>query len=173
MISSILSGDLTSNVPISGAQNTLTSYYVGGDCMTINCIWHWGSCFAALWSTLLLPLLPGSLRPRVIVSFRVSSMYQIDISFLNFWDKARSFLSLRVFIFIVISTTFRSIFPLAFCRFLSFTELRTTSFIEPTGVACSDSVSHNQVQVLSIPVLLLACSQVWTCDLQMIVPLEA
>ena len=39
-------------------------------------------------------------------------------------------------------------------------ELRTTSFIECTGVACSDLVSHKWVQVLSIPVLLLACSQV-------------
>ena len=66
-----------------------------------------------------------------------------------------------VFIFIVISTTFRPIYPPAFFRCLSnsvtFTELRTTSFIESTGVACSDSVSHNRVQVLSIPVLLLAC----------------
>ena len=52
-------------------------------------------------------------------------------------------------------------------------ELRTTSFIESTWVACSDSVSHNRVQVLSIPVLLLACSQDWTCNLQMIVSLEA
>ena len=41
------------------------------------------------------------------------------------------------------------------------------------GVACSDSVSQNQVQVLSIPVLLLACGQDWTCILQMIVSLEA
>ena len=40
------------------------------------------------------------------------------------------------------------------------------SFIESTGVAYSDSVSHNRVQVLSIPVLLLACSQDWTCNLQ-------
>ena len=40
-------------------------------------------------------------------------------------------------------------------------------------VACSDSISHNQVQVLNIPVLLLACSQDWTCNLQMIVSLEA
>ena len=74
-----------------------------------------------------------------------------------------------VFIFIVISTTFRSICPLAFFRCLlnsgTFTELWTTSFIESTGVACSDSVSHNRVQVLSIPVLLLACSQDWTCNL--------
>ena len=46
-------------------------------------------------------------------------------------------------------------------------------FIESTGVACSDSVSHNQVQVLNIPVLLLACNQDWTYNLQMIVFLEA
>ena len=68
-----------------------------------------------------------------------------------------------VFIFIVISTTFWLICPLAFFRCLSnsgtFTELQTTSIIETTGVACSDSVSHNRVQVFSIPVLLLAC---WT-----------
>ena len=31
----------------------------------------------------------------------------------------------------------------------------TSSFIESTGLTCSDSVSHNRVQVLSIPVLLL------------------
>ena len=82
-----------------------------------------------------------------------------------------------VFIFIVISTTFRPICPPTFFRCLSnsgtYTELRTTTFIESTGVACSDSVSHNQVQVLRIPVLLLACSQDWTCNLQMIVSLEA
>ena len=82
-----------------------------------------------------------------------------------------------VFIFIVISTTFRSICPPAFFRCLSnsgtITELRTTSFIESTGVACSDSVGHNRVQALSIPVLLLACRQDWTCNLQMIVSLEA
>ena len=68
-----------------------------------------------------------------------------------------------VFIFIVISTTFQLICPPAFFRCLSnsgtFTELQTTSFIESTGVACSDSVSYNWVQVLSIPVLLLACSE--------------
>ena len=51
--------------------------------------------------------------------------------------------------------------------------LWTTSFIESTGIAGSDSVSHNRVQVLSIPVLLLACSDDWTCNLQMIVSLEA
>ena len=54
----------------------------------------------------------------------------------------------------------------------TFRKLQTTSFIESTGDACSDSVSHNRVQVLSIPVLLLACSQDWTCNLQMIVSLE-
>ena len=82
-----------------------------------------------------------------------------------------------VFIFIVISTTFRPICPLAFFRCLSnsgtYTELWTTSFIESIGVACSDSVSHNQVQVLSVPLLLLACSQDWTSNLQMMVSLEA
>ena len=72
---------------------------------------------------------------------------------------------------------FRQIFPPAFFRYLpnlgTFTELQTTSFIESTVVACSDSVSHNQVQVLSIPVLLLACNQNSTCNLQMIVSWEA
>ena len=51
--------------------------------------------------------------------------------------------------------------------------LHRTSFIESTGVACSDSVSHNWVQVLSIPVYLLACSHDWTCNLKKIVSLEA
>ena len=41
------------------------------------------------------------------------------------------------------------------------------------GVTYSDPVSHNKVQVLSIPVLLLACSQDWTWNLQIIVSLEA
>ena len=82
-----------------------------------------------------------------------------------------------VFIFSVISITFRPICPPAFSRCLSnsvtYTELRTTSFIQYTGVTCSDSVSHNRVQVLSIPALLFACSQDWTGNLQMIVSLEA
>ena len=64
-----------------------------------------------------------------------------------------------VLIFIVISTTFRPICPLAFFRCLSnsgsYTELQTTSFIESTGVTCSDSICHNWVQVFSNPVLLL------------------
>ena len=58
------------------------------------------------------------------------------------------------FMFMVISTIFRPICPSAFFRDLSnsgtFTELRTTSFIESTGVTCSGSVSHNRVHVLSI-----------------------
>ena len=45
--------------------------------------------------------------------------------------------------------------------------------IESTGVACSDSVSYERVQVLSIPVLLLTCNQDWTCNLQMIVFLKS
>ena len=67
--------------------------------------------------------------------------------------------------------------PPVFFKFFSnsgtFTELQTTPFIESTGVAGSDSVSHNRVQVLSILVLLLDCSEDWTCNLQMIVSLEA
>ena len=58
-----------------------------------------------------------------------------------------------VFIFIVISTIFWSICPPAFFRCLLnsgvFTDLQTISFIESTGVACSDSVSHIRVQVLT------------------------
>ena len=65
-----------------------------------------------------------------------------------------------VFIFSVISTTFRPIYPPGFFRCLSksgtYTELRTTSFIGSTGVTCSDSVTYNRVQVLSIPIL-------WRC----------
>ena len=37
------------------------------------------------------------------------------------------------------------------------------------GAACCDSVNHNRIQVLNIPVLLLACSRDWTCNLLMIV----
>ena len=81
-----------------------------------------------------------------------------------------------VFVFIVISTTFQPIYPPAFFRCLSssgtYMELRTIIFIEYPGVAFSDFISHNRVQVLDIPVLLLACSQDWTCNLQMIVSLE-
>ena len=66
-----------------------------------------------------------------------------------------------VVIFIAV-TTFWPICPPAFFRCLSnsgtYTELQTTSFIESMGVASSDSVNHNRVQVLSIPALLLASS---------------
>ena len=74
-----------------------------------------------------------------------------------------------VFIFFVISITFWPVCPPAFF----YMELRTTSFIESMGIACSDSVSPNRVQVLNIPVLLLTCSQDWTCNLQMSDSLEA
>ena len=70
---------------------------------------------------------------------------------------------------------FRPIFPLAFFRW---TQEPSRNFelrplLKPRGVTCYDSVSHNRVQVLNIPVLLLACSEDWTCNLQMIVSLEA
>ena len=38
------------------------------------------------------------------------------------------------------------------------------SFIASIGITCSDSISHNRVQVLSIPVLSLACSQATPVD---------
>ena len=78
---------------------------------------------------------------------------------------------------LIITKMFWLMCPPAFFRYLSnsgtLMELQTTPFTEFTGVACSDSVSYNQVQVLSILVLLLACSQDWTYNLQIIVSLEA
>ena len=77
-----------------------------------------------------------------------------------------------VFIFIVISKRFgRYVLRTSsgVCRIRE----PSRNFIESTGVACSDSVSHNRVQVLSISVLFLACSQDWTCNLEVIVSLEA
>ena len=106
----------------------------------------------------------------------------LSASCLNFWDEAWWFLLLRVFwtivfIFIVIFAKFWPIYLPAFFTCLlnsvTFTELWTTSFIKSTGVSISDSVSHNGVQVLSIPKLLLACSQDWPCNLQTIVSWEA
>ena len=99
-----------------------------------------------------------------------------DISCQNFGDEAWWFLSLRVFGLLSSSL---SLFPQRFGRYVlrpSLGVFRTwepsRNFIVSTEVACSDSVSHNQVQVLSIPVLLLDCSQDWTCNLQMIVSLQ-
>ena len=40
-------------------------------------------------------------------------------------------------------------------------------------ITCSDSINHNQVQVLGTPVLLLIFSQDWSGNLLMIVSLEA
>ena len=81
-----------------------------------------------------------------ILSFRIDVIISY-ISCLNFEDKTLRIYIIKgfrtiVFIFIVISTTFRLICPPAFFKCLSnsgtFMELRTTSFIESTGVACSD-----------------------------------
>ena len=101
------------------------------------------------------------------------------INCLNFWDEACWFLSLRVFGLLSSSLLLFSqrFGRYVFCGCLSnsgtFTELRTTTFIESTGFACSETISHDWKPVLSIPVLLLACSQDWTCNLQMIVSIEA
>ena len=86
------------------------------------------------------------------------------------------FLSLRVFGLLSSSLL---LFPQRFGRYVHpsssgvcrtrgiYTELQTGFFNESTGVVCSDPVSHNRVQVLSIPILLLACSQDRTYNLQM------
>ena len=63
-----------------------------------------------------------------------------------------------VFIFIVISTMFQPAFFRCLSNLGIFSELWTTSFIESMGIACSDSVRRNRVQVLNIPVLLLTWS---------------
>ena len=146
-----------------------------------------------MWSINSLPLLPGPLWPRVEVPLRVQSMGQKELSNHLLYSKPLNCVKMNelcwiellvikgfrtiVFIFIVISTTLQPICLPAFFRCLSnsgtYIELQTTSFIESTEVACSDSVSHNWVQVLSIPVLLLTCSQDWTCNHQMIFSLEA
>ena len=130
-----------------------------------------------LWS------LTSSHALKCIYIKKLIYIYLLYNSSIRYWTLSKLFCifiikGFRTIVFIfIISTMFRPICPPAFFRCLlnsgTFTELRTMSFIETTGVACSGSVSHNQVQVLSIPVLLLACSEDWTCNLQMIVSLEA
>ena len=60
-----------------------------------------------------------------------------------------------------------------FCQIQESTQnFKPYPLFNPQGgerVACLDSVNHNQVRVLSIPVLLRAYSQNWTWNLQMIV----
>ena len=89
-------------------------------------------------------------------------------SCLNFWDEAWWFLSLRVY---GLLSSALWLFPQRFGLYVLWPssgvcrnrepsrnfELRP--LLNPGGVTYSDSVSHNLVQVLSIPVLLLACSQ--------------
>ena len=55
----------------------------------------------------------------------------------------------------------------------NFTELQTTSFIESTGSPVLIPLAITGYKDLIIPVLLLACSQDWTSNLQTIVSLEA
>ena len=56
------------------------------------------------------------------------------------------------------------LFPQRFSQYVFWPSSGVCQTWEPTWnfelqVACSDSMNHNQVQVLSIPVLLLACCQ--------------
>ena len=113
---------------------------------------------------------------------RNRSIWNRNISCLNFWVEACWSLSQRSFGLLSSSLL---LFPQRFGRYV----LRPSSgvcrtreplrnfdlrpLLKPRGVPCSDSVCHDRVQVLSIPVLLLACSEDWTCNLQMIVFLAA
>ena len=106
---------------------------------------------------------------------QLTRMYKYRKLYIYILSHKYIFLSLRIFGLLCSSLL---LFP-RFGRYVlqpssgSNMELRTTSFIESTGVACSDSIKHSQVQVLNIPVLLRACSQDWTSNLQMIVSLQA
>ena len=104
------------------------------------------------------------------------------VSCLNFWVEAWWFLSLRVFKLLSSSLL---IFPQRFggyvlrpsscvCRNRELSrnfELRP--LLNPWGSSVLIPLAITGYKVLSIPVLLLACSQDWTCDLRMIVSLEA
>ena len=92
--------------------------------------------------------------------------FQVFLSITNIYMIARNYAYLIVVIFIIKGfQTIVFIFIVISTTFLELGNLQTISFIESTGVVCSDSVNHKRVQVLSIPVLLLACSQDWTCNL--------
>ena len=77
-----------------------------------------------------------------------------------------------IFIFIAILTTYRLMCLPGFRCFLSnsglYTELRSTSFNLSTKSLDLFPFNHNQVQVLSVPILLLVSSQGLTCKLQII-----
>ena len=94
---------------------------------------------------------------------------------LNFWEEAWWFLSLRVSDYCLhLYCYFHHVSADMSSGLLQvFVELGnlhgTSNYVFYWIHDCSDSVSHNRVQVLSIPVLLIACSQDWTCNLQMIV----
>ena len=108
-------------------------------------------------------------------------IYHKNLKIFRTTELQKIFLSLRVFGQLSSSLL---LFPQRFGRYV----LRSSSgvcrtrepsqkfelrpLLNPQGVACSDSVSHNRVQVFSIPVVLLTWGQDWTCNLQMIVSLR-
>ena len=112
----------------------------------------------------------------------MGKIYWYEISLLEWKNRMGISLSLRVFELLSSSLL---LFSQRFGRYVlrpSSCVCRTREpsrnfelrpLLKPRGVACSDSVSHNRVQVLCIPILLLACSEDWTCNLQIIVSLEA
>ena len=97
----------------------------------------------------------------------------IFFSGINFWDEALRISDYCLDIYCYFHNVSADMFSGLLQVFVELGNLHgTSSFIWSTGVTCSDSVVyHNRVQALSIPVLLLAFSQDWTCNLQIIVSL--
>ena len=100
---------------------------------------------------------------------------------LNFWDEAWWFLSLRFSDYCLhlysyfhnVSVDMSSGLLQVFFELGNFHGSSNYVLYWIHRVTCSDSVTHHRVQVLSIPVFLLACSPDWTWNFQMIVFLEA
>ena len=121
--------------------------------MNVNMSWFYhkkGIDIKSIWE----PLSKTSICENNVIQVILLKRKDLWIfSCLNFWAEALMIFIIKgfptiVFIFIVISM-FQQICSPAFFRCLSNletnTELWTKSFIEFTGVACSDSVNYNQV----------------------------
>ena len=82
-------------------------------------------------------------------------------------------ISEKIFFYSFVNFLWLRVFGLLLSSLLLFLQHFDRYVLRPFSGICRTSINHNRVQVLSIPVLLLTCSQDWTCNLQMIVSLEA
>ena len=118
-----------------------------------------------LWRGSVVPIISSAIVMILIKVIHNTGIFYLSISlavikFSLCYNRKMYFLSLRVFG--LLSSSLLS-FPQRFGQYIlwpfpdvcsnlgTFTELWTMSFIESMGVASSDSISHNRVQVLSIP----------------------